>query len=202
MFTPTSREWLARVALGLGATQHTQGPAPGEVGRKGMSCERTFRWVQPGRRLGWGVGLIGGASMLCTAHLITCSCSHLCSHHQPSRARCRNLASDMASALRSRLPRCWCRPLDRRAELEGKLREVAEHLAGDMAREGLKAKAVMLKVKLANFEVGPGWGGQGAPTMPPRRPGACACAPRALPTEPGVPEPTPALPSTTPSLAP
>lgn len=47
------------------------------------------------------------------------------------------------------------RPLDKRQDLEGKLREVAEHLAEDMAREGLRAKSVMLKVKLSNFEVRP-----------------------------------------------
>ena len=52
LFTPLSVDWLSRVALGLGETQHSEAPREGEVGRKGISHERTFRW--------WGVALPGG----------------------------------------------------------------------------------------------------------------------------------------------
>lgn len=35
-------EYFMTVGLGLGATRHGERPAEGEVGRKGISCERTF----------------------------------------------------------------------------------------------------------------------------------------------------------------
>ncbi len=37
-----SVEYFMTVGLGLGATRHGERPADGEVGRKGISCERTF----------------------------------------------------------------------------------------------------------------------------------------------------------------
>lgn len=43
LFTPTTSDWLLRVALGLGDTRHAPLPAEGEVGRKGISHERTFK---------------------------------------------------------------------------------------------------------------------------------------------------------------
>ncbi len=36
-------DFLYRVGLGLGRTQHSEAVPEGEVGRKGISCERTFR---------------------------------------------------------------------------------------------------------------------------------------------------------------
>lgn len=52
------------------------------------------------------------------------------------------------------------RPLSRRSELEGKLRELADALAADMAAEGgLRGKTVTLKLKLSTFEVGEEVGG-------------------------------------------
>ena len=40
LFTANHSAFLARVALGLGATRHEAPPAEGEVGRKGISHER------------------------------------------------------------------------------------------------------------------------------------------------------------------
>ena len=37
-----SVQYFMTVGLGLGATRHGERPAEGEVGRKGISCERTF----------------------------------------------------------------------------------------------------------------------------------------------------------------
>ena len=45
-------DWFARVALGLGETRHPSQPSEGEVGRKGISHERTVR------RAGWGGALV------------------------------------------------------------------------------------------------------------------------------------------------
>lgn len=33
------------ISLGLGSTDHWEAPAEGEVGRKGISCERTFHAI-------------------------------------------------------------------------------------------------------------------------------------------------------------
>eukprot|EP00887_Chlorella_sp_A99_P002072 scaffold21.g2072.t1 len=87
LFTPTQRDFLLHAALGLGHTRHPEGPHEGEVSRRGISCERTFKSTG-----------------------------------------------------------------DRRA-LEARLREVAAHLADDMAAEGLRGKTIMLKLKAATFEL-------------------------------------------------
>lgn len=50
LFSALTSDWLLRVALGLGETVHAPPPAEGEVGRKGISHERTFR---SDRRPGW-----------------------------------------------------------------------------------------------------------------------------------------------------
>eukprot|EP00208_Stichococcus_sp_RCC1054_P006025 CAMPEP_0206147638 /NCGR_PEP_ID=MMETSP1473-20131121/34031_1 /ASSEMBLY_ACC=CAM_ASM_001109 /TAXON_ID=1461547 /ORGANISM="Stichococcus sp, Strain RCC1054" /LENGTH=946 /DNA_ID=CAMNT_0053544649 /DNA_START=259 /DNA_END=3099 /DNA_ORIENTATION=+ len=42
LFSKVSMEYFMTVGLGLGATRHGERPAEGEVGRKGISCERTF----------------------------------------------------------------------------------------------------------------------------------------------------------------
>ena len=47
LFSQISVDWFARVALGLGETRHAPPPAEGEVGRKGISHERTFRQAEP-----------------------------------------------------------------------------------------------------------------------------------------------------------
>lgn len=47
LFSQISVDWFARVALGLGETRHPPPPAEGEVGRKGISHERTFRQAEP-----------------------------------------------------------------------------------------------------------------------------------------------------------
>jgi hypothetical protein len=49
LFSATSADFFARVALGLGETRHSAALREGEVGRKGISHERTFRCVL----LGW-----------------------------------------------------------------------------------------------------------------------------------------------------
>jgi DNA polymerase kappa len=43
LFSPISMEFFLHCALGLGSTQHGETVAEGEVGRKGISTERTFR---------------------------------------------------------------------------------------------------------------------------------------------------------------
>ena len=43
VLTPVQLSFFLEAALGLGATRHEPPPGEGEVGRKGMSCERTFR---------------------------------------------------------------------------------------------------------------------------------------------------------------
>ena len=43
LFSESSLEFFLRVGIGIGRTQHHEPVAPGEIGRKGMSCERTFR---------------------------------------------------------------------------------------------------------------------------------------------------------------
>lgn len=43
LFSSTSMEFFLHCALGLGGTRHGEGPSEGAVGRKGISCERTFR---------------------------------------------------------------------------------------------------------------------------------------------------------------
>lgn len=43
LFSAVSTDFFARVALGLGETRHPPQPPPGEVGRKGISHECTFR---------------------------------------------------------------------------------------------------------------------------------------------------------------
>ena len=45
LFSATSADFFARVALGLGETRHSAALREGEVGRKGISHERTFRCV-------------------------------------------------------------------------------------------------------------------------------------------------------------
>lgn len=87
LFSPISMDFFLHCALGLGATTHPERVAEGEVGRKGISCERTFR------------------------------------------------------------------ALSDRADLEAKCKELSEHLAADMAVEGLRGKTLTLKLKLTTFEV-------------------------------------------------
>lgn len=60
LFTPIAVDWFARVALGLGETRHPEPPGEGEVGRKGMSHERTFRREWDGQLAG------GWDAMACT----------------------------------------------------------------------------------------------------------------------------------------
>jgi DNA polymerase kappa len=43
LFSPISMEFFLHCALGLGSTQHGESIAQGEIGRKGISTERTFR---------------------------------------------------------------------------------------------------------------------------------------------------------------
>lgn len=43
LFSPVSLDFFMRIALGLGSTRHSDPGPEGSVGRKGMSCERTFR---------------------------------------------------------------------------------------------------------------------------------------------------------------
>ena len=43
LFSPISMEFFLNCGLGLGSTHHGDGVAEGEVGRKGISTERTFR---------------------------------------------------------------------------------------------------------------------------------------------------------------
>lgn len=43
LFSPLSMDFFLHCALGLGSTQHGDSVAEGEVGRKGISTERTFR---------------------------------------------------------------------------------------------------------------------------------------------------------------
>ena len=52
LFSATSADFFAHVALGLGETRHSAALREGEVGRKGISHERTFRWAT-------GVGVWG-----------------------------------------------------------------------------------------------------------------------------------------------
>ncbi|GMH35231.1 hypothetical protein BSKO_03099 [Bryopsis sp. KO-2023] len=43
LFSPSANAFLLEVSLGLGRTTHWEQPGEGEVGRKGISCERTFQ---------------------------------------------------------------------------------------------------------------------------------------------------------------
>jgi DNA polymerase kappa len=43
LFSPIALDFFFSSALGLGSTTHPPPPVEGEIGRKGMSCERTFR---------------------------------------------------------------------------------------------------------------------------------------------------------------
>jgi DNA polymerase kappa len=43
LFSPIALDFFFSSALGLGSTTHPPPPVEGKVGRKGMSCERTFR---------------------------------------------------------------------------------------------------------------------------------------------------------------
>lgn len=45
LFSPCSRSFFLEVSLGLGSTNHWEAPAEGEVGRKGIGCERTFHAI-------------------------------------------------------------------------------------------------------------------------------------------------------------
>lgn len=45
LFSPLSMEFFLQSGLGLGPTQHGEAPGEGEVGRKGISCEKTFKAV-------------------------------------------------------------------------------------------------------------------------------------------------------------
>eukprot|EP00873_Tetraselmis_striata_P034403 jgi/Tetstr1/454667/TSEL_041557.t1 len=87
LFSPKAAHFYLEIALGLGATEHAPRPGDGEVGRKGISVERTF-------------GAIAG-----------------------------------------------------RADMEHKLRELAAHLAADMAKEDLRGRTLTLKLKTSEFRV-------------------------------------------------
>ena len=43
LFSPTSLDFFLQCGMGVGATLHAPQPSPGDVGRKGISAERTFR---------------------------------------------------------------------------------------------------------------------------------------------------------------
>lgn len=43
LFSQSSSEFFLEIGLGIGRTMRHEPIAPGEIGRKGMSCERTFR---------------------------------------------------------------------------------------------------------------------------------------------------------------
>ncbi|KAL6771591.1 POLK1 [Auxenochlorella protothecoides x Auxenochlorella symbiontica] len=51
LFSPVSLDFFMRIALGLGSTRHSDPGPDGSVGRKGMSCERTFRNMSEPRDL-------------------------------------------------------------------------------------------------------------------------------------------------------
>lgn len=144
LFSPLNADWLLRVALGLGETEHAPLPAEGEVGRKGISHERTFR---RGRQAAWlGRGRPGG----CLLRARSSGVSPL----QPcSRADARTPLRPCCLAL------CCARALSRCADLEAKLSELAGALAEDMAAEGLRGRTLTLKLKHASFEVGSGLAG-------------------------------------------
>mmetsp|Transcript_25497 Transcript_25497/g.71308 ORF Transcript_25497/g.71308 Transcript_25497/m.71308 type:complete len:539 (+) Transcript_25497:180-1796(+) len=45
LFSAKSFGFYMEVGLGMGATEHSERPGEGDVGRKGISCERTFRAI-------------------------------------------------------------------------------------------------------------------------------------------------------------
>lgn len=51
LLTPLATRSLLTAALGLGPTAHADAPPPGQPGRKGISCERTFRPVSDPQQL-------------------------------------------------------------------------------------------------------------------------------------------------------
>ena len=86
LFSRTQAGFLLHAALGLGHTRHAEGPAEGEVGRKGISCEVRQRrgWRRPE-----GGGGRARSPPLCPPRLL-CSplppAAHLPAHRRPCGA--------------------------------------------------------------------------------------------------------------------
>lgn len=122
-----TRTWAGvQAGLGIGATQHSE-LAEGEVGRKGMSCERTFATISETADLyakvcqspSQGAGMLGACLQgLVAMRGLVLATTHKLRHHV-------------------------CLQLE----------ELAEKLAADLAAKDLKGKTLTLKLKATTFEV-------------------------------------------------
>ena len=84
-----SVQYFMTVGLGLGATRHGERPVEGEVGRKGISCERTFSALSAPADLEAKVCLwLSGCCRACFGHTCTNYSAPLCPHHQEIREIC------------------------------------------------------------------------------------------------------------------
>lgn len=141
----------ASAPAAAGATRHAELPPDSEPQRKGISCERTFKAVSSPEALHGTVSRgrrrAGAVAAARQPFLIT---------RRPRRSRgaapLRTQGYDDPGHNRS-MPRP--RPLFDRTSLPlaPQLKALAEHLAADMAEEGIEGRTITLKLKAATFEV-------------------------------------------------
>ena len=132
LMTPSLVDFTLSAGLGLGQTRHSLPTPEGEPGRKGISCERSFKPMTSTQELEAMVGpwvwqyaipisyrLLSPTSLIPSSSiLVSLQPPHLVTH----------LCTSQASTL-------------------------VTHLCEDMAAEGLEGRTITLKLKLTTFEL-------------------------------------------------
>ena len=145
-------DYFMHAGLGLGQTQHRAAVPEGEVGRKGISCERTFAAISAPADLEAKVLLRVIVRPL--SSWFPRSIDRIVGYIKYALVLKRFNWKVPFFGLFAWIPSPGATDRVTRASDSRQLAEIAEHLAGDMAREKLQGRTLTLKLKSATtFEV-------------------------------------------------
>ena len=142
LMTPSLIEFCLSAGLGLGQTTHHSPVADDEPGRKGISCERTFRPMSQEQEL---EDMVGAAILGIFGHMESSifGMTHVSSPHTRPHT---HYALSSLSAGTNETQCTYCISHSQASSL-------VSHLCGDMASEGLEGRTITLKIKLVSFEI-------------------------------------------------